>query len=854
MRKTAGALTICAALVGAACGGGSSDSDASSTPPGPDTTITSETPSASTTGDRDSDASADEPVLEDSVDRGNASWDGADFRSLANTRMDELGATFGLAATPESVASIFEYPSDFPYPAGTVLGVFHEYQVDVRVTDEVDIDEERIVGVNGTGDAAALDNLQEVVGAGTVSRWQGASSQRAETNLDLYTALKGDGSDIKDRFMVRGTPTPETGEPYLQLQLDQAATEIPVPAWQAGLPILDGGRLTRVQEGRGIVESFGRFAEDGYVEIAYQYPLDRFDELEVLFASGIFESAGFTYQDTPFSNFDIRIDLSNGDWSGTVAVGGVSVNGEETAYQLVWSLTRPGRVDAPVPPATESDSGGATPSPAPTPRPEVDSGVESSPDSPAPLAGATFQWDDRDVQWEVVLHGLVEASVVSESNTGRCVHLVGVATPTFIDDDYSASTIDLPDLGLLAGGDYVSPATECTSTELDTAGYDEFEIDGSILGAPLNFADSFFLEGDTPATIDAVVVGDEDDPVAMGLEDDENSYFTGDIIGAIPERTAAAADLALPASSPLVGAATTIGVGRDEWDTVFHGIFEVAPQDNETNPNDGIGRCFVVVGESTPSSINAGYVTDDAPKMSLIAGGQTINGFGFCDEDPIVAAGYESHGGHGYTQGTAMSFRQTFLVPPSVADQVTTLVVDQDTDDRQFFTADLIDTLPPGVGVVDGFELPESEGAMNAAPISWTNQRGEVIDWSIEMNGLVPLGAGSPGTTCYAVVGSMTPASDVDSDFRIPDFSLIARGVEFGGSARRCDVEALETLGYVPANDAQVTAGTEVAFFDAISVADAPARELDRLIVGDASADLQSQVYDIVMIEAAPAL
>lgn len=853
-RKSAGLLTICAALVSASCGGGS-DTASTATAPETDATIATTVANApATTPAVDLDSSTDGEILEDSVERGSAPWDGADFLSLADARMDELGATFGLPATPESVASIFEYPNDFPYPSGTVLGVFHEYDLDIRVTDEIDIDEERIVGVDGSGSAAALDDLQEVVGAGTVSRWQGASTQRTETNLDLYTAVDDAGSDIKDRLVVRGNPAPETGEPYLQFEFEQPAAEIPVPAWQAGLPILDGGRLVGVQEGRGIVESFGRVAEDGYIELTYQYPLDRFADLEAFFASGIFESAGFTYEDTPFSNFDIRIDVSNGDWVGTVAVGGVSVNGEETAHQLLWSLTRPGRVDAPIPPATESDADATTPLPQQTPRPEIESGVESGPDSPAPLAGAAFQWDERNVQWDVVLHGLVEADVQSENNIGRCVHLVGVATPTFIDDDYRASTSDLPDIGLLAGGEYLSAATECATAELATAGYDEFEIDGSILGAPLNFAESFFLEGDTPATIDAVVVGDEDDPAAMGLDDDENSYFTDDVAEAIPERTVAPADLALPASMPLAGTETTIGAGRDEWDTVFHGIFEVAPRDSDTNPDDGIGRCLVVVGESTPSSINAGYVTDDAPSMALVAGGQIINGFGFCEEDAIVAAGYESHSANGYTRGTTMSFAQSFLVPPSVADQVTTLVVDDDSDERQFFTADLIETLPPGVGVVDGYQLPEADGAMNAGLVSWTNQRGDIIDWSIEMDGLVALGAGNPGTTCWAVVGSMTPDIDVDNSFWIPDFSLIAQGVEFNGSTSRCDVDALVALGYVSSNDVEGIAGTEVAFFHAVSVTDAPARELDRLIVGDASADLQSQVYDIVIIDAAPAL
>lgn len=852
IRTTAGALTICAALIATACGGGSSDGNPpAATDDTGDTPVTTVAPadSAPIEPTANDDEANDDAANED-VDRGDTPWEGADFRSLADERMEELGATFGLDATPESVAPIFALPDDFPYPAGTVLGIFHEYDVDVRTTDAVDITEERIVAIDGAGDAAALDDLQEVVGAGTVSRWQGASSQRTDTNLDLYTAPDLEGSDRKDRLVVRGNPAPETGAAYLQVHLEQYPTEIPSPTWQAGLPVLDGGQLIRVQEGRGIVESFGRLAEDGHIELTHLYPLERFDELEALFASGIFESAGFTYEDTPFSNFDIRIDVSNGEWEGIVAVGGISVDGEDIGHTLTWSLTRPGRIDAPVPPTTES---APADTPVEAPRPEIDSGVESSPDTPAPLAGATFQWDDRNVQWDMVLHGIVEAETTFSTDVGRCVHVVAVATPTYIEDGFSTGDADLPKIGLLAGGEYVTSGTKCATVDLEAAGYNEFEVTGSILGAPSNFATSFFLEGDSPATIDAVVLGDEDDPAEMGLDDDENSYFTADVIGEIPARAQAPADLALPASNPLVGAATTIGVGRDEWETVFHGIFEVAPRDSSTNPNDGVGRCLIVVGESTSSRLNAGYITDDPPKMNLIAGGQLINGFGFCDDEPITDAGYTSHGRNGYTQGTTISFMESFLVPPGLADQVTTLVLDEPDDERQFFSADLIETLPPAVGVSDAGQLPDSEGPMNAGAITWTNQRGDVIDWSIEMSGLVPLGEGRNGTTCYAVVGSMTPDVDVENGFWIPDFSLLAQGAEFAAVGTQCDVEPLEALGYVPTSDAQVSAGTTVTFFEAIPVRNEPARELDLLIVGDASVDLQSQAYDIVLIDAAPA-
>ena len=52
-------------------------------------------------------------------------------------------------------------------------------------------------------------------------------------------------------------------------------------------------------------------------------------------------AAGFQYEDTPFSNFDIRVDVSNGDWERIVAVGGVNENNGDVGYEVVWSLTQP---------------------------------------------------------------------------------------------------------------------------------------------------------------------------------------------------------------------------------------------------------------------------------------------------------------------------------------------------------------------------------------------------------------------------------------------------------------------------------------------------------------------------------
>lgn len=273
-------------------------------------------------------------------ERGTTPFDGPAFIELTNARMDELAATFGLPATPESVASIFELPLDFPYPVGVITGVFHEYSFDDRFSEEFPIDEERHVGIDAPGDAAALDSVLASVDADAETRWERNSSQRDAFINDLYTALPLDGGEFKDRLVVRGVETPDPGEPSLQVRLEQLTTEIPVPTWKASLPTLEGGVLTDVREGRGVVESFGNVPQGGYIEMREFYEVDRLAELEAFFASGIIESAGFEYEDTPFNNFSIRIDISAGDWVGTVGVGEIVIGDELAGYQLIWSLTR----------------------------------------------------------------------------------------------------------------------------------------------------------------------------------------------------------------------------------------------------------------------------------------------------------------------------------------------------------------------------------------------------------------------------------------------------------------------------------------------------------------------------------
>lgn len=309
------ALTVSACVL-AACGGSSS---------------TSESSAASA-----SDAPA---AVESGID---------DFATLAANRLDELATTFGAPATPESLAALFKLPDDLPYPDGDVLGVYHSFE---RVDGTPRFNEFRNVGLDEAGTTATLNEFKDEFDALDLAAWEAQSDGRDERRSDTYLT-PSDLDDVNfDQFVMITNAEAQPGTPYLTLRMVQNTTEIPVPSWQAGLPIPDGGELVVVHEGRGIVQAPSLFpAEDGRLELVYSYTPDRFDELMSLFTDGGFEAAGFIIDVGPSVRDDIALaDITNGEWTGQVILSDLPESeGRDAHARLSLVLTRPGLVEAPV--------------------------------------------------------------------------------------------------------------------------------------------------------------------------------------------------------------------------------------------------------------------------------------------------------------------------------------------------------------------------------------------------------------------------------------------------------------------------------------------------------------------------
>lgn len=106
------------------------------------------------------------------------------------------------------------------------------------------------------------------------------------------------------------------------------------------MPVPDGGELIGYREGMGAAEDFGTTGGNGFVELTMGYPADSLADLEAYFGTDVLKQAGFTYEDTPFNNQSVRIDLSIGDWDGTVSVWEATRGGELAYFGVTWRLDR----------------------------------------------------------------------------------------------------------------------------------------------------------------------------------------------------------------------------------------------------------------------------------------------------------------------------------------------------------------------------------------------------------------------------------------------------------------------------------------------------------------------------------
>lgn len=318
MLRRLAALGLAAAGFMSACGGG--DSTAVTAPPATGTDTTAALVEQTV---------AQSVAAPDTTAAAVAAVDGPAFVDVADDALAIYAATVGQPATVELLSPALPgLTADLPLPAGlTVAG-------SGRIVELWDgmVDDEQVASFAEQFAAADL----EAFGAGVSGGWTQASLATSGSLTTLLLTPAGNASRLS---YVADADATASGSAPLELRFVPAESTMPEPAWLASLPHLDGGELTEVVEGVGTVTMYFGPADNGFVSARWRYPADALEALNSFLGSGVVEAAGFTYDKDLFNGFQNMVDVSAGEWTGTVLIGEAMI-GDDVFYDLVWSLSR----------------------------------------------------------------------------------------------------------------------------------------------------------------------------------------------------------------------------------------------------------------------------------------------------------------------------------------------------------------------------------------------------------------------------------------------------------------------------------------------------------------------------------
>lgn len=256
-----------------------------------------------------------------------ADFDGPSFLDTVEPALAPYVAALGQPATSATVGALLPaVTADVPIPAGlTVAGIGRT----LEQYDATTVDDTQSMAFTEPYDAATL----EAFGASAGGGWSQASWA---TSGSLATLLLTN-ADGRRAVYVAESDTASTRAP-LELQVEPASGTLTAPVWAASLPALEGGTLIDYTEAVGTVQD-NLFGTEQFVAIRWRFAADQLDALNAYLESGVVQSAGFTYDADLFNGFQSMVDVTIGDWSGTIIIGEASADGE-TFYDLVWSLGR----------------------------------------------------------------------------------------------------------------------------------------------------------------------------------------------------------------------------------------------------------------------------------------------------------------------------------------------------------------------------------------------------------------------------------------------------------------------------------------------------------------------------------
>lgn len=362
--------------------------------------------------------------------------------------------------------------------------------------------------------------------------------------------------------------------------------------------------------------------------------------------------------------------------------------------------------EAPPTEAPVSEPTPETPTTEPTEPPEeeptaapVAGGGAGTVDDPFSIADAepfTYRSSFGTTTWEGSITGVIEVEIDSfdEEISGRCYLVLGLLTPTTLDQGIVNNSFDTPTIGVLTDGAYTDAGgTDCAHEAAEAAGW-QWILFGSVTeGTSYPFYEELLIEDPVTETPDLLVVGDPRDEGSIYYEVSLIDDYPDPVL-TVGDPVAAGNDL-LPVGS---GADSSFEFMDDFSTTGWSGSISAIVELDVDRFDDAPGTCVAILGELTPTEIGDGTVTSgfDTPPVGLISEGRLYeSAFGDCATEPLEDAGYGWIFDAEVSVGTSYPFYNAVFIPEDEDATIDVVVLGRPAQDLfLLYEATLSDEIP----------------------------------------------------------------------------------------------------------------------------------------------------------------
>ncbi len=279
------------------------------------------------------------------------------------------------------------------------------------------------------------------------------------------------------------------------------------------------------------------------------------------------------------------------------------------------------------------------------------------------------------------------------------------------------------------------------------------------------------------------------------------------------------------------------GENGTEWDGRIYGVVPVAQSSFAAQT----GRCFLIVGELTPTTIPTGIVSRgfEAPTLGVIAGDSTITGGSGCDTTAAAQLGYDDVFDAEALLGTTIPIYRQIFIPDTNTAPLTSLVVRGPLVTSSIVApARILNAVPFSPDLTVGPPVTGLRIGADTVPFNTF----EGAEWDVDLIQVLESSVDprvDRSGRCYLVLGSITAtvvSGTVNSGFETPTISGIVDGRHVD-DVTICDTRMAETGGFVPIGSGEAALGESFRFYSTIFVDESRTGPLSHVIVGRANLD-----------------